>query len=146
MTAAQGIGTPIGIASDSHGGFAVSSVLVPPAIFHVSLLAGHPVVDGLVAAPGPDTGTPFGLAYDAAGSVFFADLGVRPFPLTCLPGQGESDPNGEGGCDPTSPIGSAANTGGFSMVKAGVPVPVRLASNWNYPDGVAVVNASQIDS
>jgi hypothetical protein len=137
LAVAQGIGTPIGIvrapvtALHPDGGWAVSSVLVLPAIYHVRVVAGHPVVDGLLAAPGKSTGTPFGLGYDRLGNLYWADLGVRPFPL-------------DGG-GPTDPIDSAPNQSGFAMVPAGgLPIATRIASNWQFADGVTVVNADAI--
>jgi hypothetical protein len=128
-TLVEGIGTPISITRDAiHGGWAVGSVLVAPGIFHVTD-AG--VLDGVIAAPGPQTGTPFGIAYDNASNLWFADLGVRPFPLD--------------GTDPTDPIDSATDQGAFRMVPAGgLPVPVEIANTWQFPDGVAVVPASAI--
>jgi len=128
---AMGIGTPIGITPDPNGGWAVSSVLVLPAIYHVSVVAGHPVMDGLIAAPGPNTGTPFGLGYDKLGNLYWADLGVRPFPLD--------------GTDPTDPIDSAPNQSGFAMVAAGgLPIATRIASGWQFADGVTVVRDNAI--
>ena len=126
LSAAMGIGTPIGIVRAPDGGWAVSSVLVLPAIYHVTVVGGQPIMDGLIAAPGPNTGTPFGLGYDKLGNLYWADLGVRPFPLD--------------GTDPTDPIDSAPNQSGFAMVKAGgLPIATRIASNWQFADGVTVV-------
>jgi len=127
----MGIGTPIGIVRAPDGGWAVSSVLVLPAVYHVSVVGGQPVTDGVIAAPGPSTGTPFGLAYDKLGNLYFADLGVRPFPLD--------------GTDPTDPIDSAPNQSGFAVAPAGGgPIPTRIASNWQFADGVTVVRDDAI--
>jgi polyvinyl alcohol dehydrogenase (cytochrome) len=126
-----GLGTPIGIVRAPQGGWAVSSVLVPSGVFHVNDLG---IVDGTLVAPAPNTGTPFGLAYDNLGDLFYADLGVKVL------GGGEGTP------DPTNPIDSAPGAGGFRWVPAGSTLPVSqpIATQWDFPDGVTVVNANAI--
>ena len=122
-----GLGTPIGIVPAPGGGWAVSSVLVPAGVFHVSEVNGVGVVDGVLASPGPTTGTPFGLAYDAGGNLYYADLGVGPNP------------------DPTDPLDAVPGAGALRSVPAGAPpVPQALATGMSFPDGVAVVSATAI--
>lgn len=128
-SAAQGIGTPIGITRlPGNDGWAVSSVLVPPAIFRVT---DDGIVDGVLAAPDTEVATPFGLGFDSGGNLYFADLGVRPFPL-------------QGG-DPFDPITAAEDQGAFRVVPAGgPPLAEPIATGWQFPDGVTVVPSSWI--
>jgi polyvinyl alcohol dehydrogenase (cytochrome) len=128
---AQGIGTPIAIAQvPGSTDWAVASVLVPGGIFRVS---ADGIVVGTYAAPGPQTGTPFGIAFDSAGNLYYADLGVRPWPLT-------------GGEDPSEPIGTADGQGALKMVPAGgAPFPITIQAEMNFPDGVAVVPADWVN-
>jgi hypothetical protein len=125
-TPATGIGTPSGIVRlPDDSAWAVSSVLVPSGVFKVS---DQGVNLGPLAAPGPDTGTPFGLDFDKTGNLYYADLGV--------------------GVDPTKPgpPDSIDGHGGLRWVKAGAtPTPRALATGWNFPDGVNVVDKSMLD-
>ena len=139
---ANGIGTPISIVRDpANKGWTVASVLAPSGVFHVSD-AG--MLDGIVAAPLPTTGTPFGISYDTAGNLYYADLAVGPNP------------------DPTDPIETQSHAGSLKWVPAGAlsfnlpgagtislgPVPVAQTvpgtTGLDFADGVWVVPASAV--
>src|SRR5207302_2249937 len=100
----------------------------PSGVFKVN---DQGVNTGPIAAPGPDTGTPFGIAFDQSGDLFYADLGVQ-----VLPNQQ----------DPSTPADAVDGHGALRWVRNGAAAPVSraLATGWNFPDGVAVVPASWI--
>jgi hypothetical protein len=139
---ANGIGTPISIVRDpANKGWTVASVLAPSGVFHVS---DSGMVDGIVAAPLPTAGTPFGICYDAAGNLYYADLAVGPNP------------------DPTDPIDTQGDAGSLKWVPAGElsftlpgaptiafgPLPIAQTvagtSGLNFADGVWVVPANLV--
>ena len=122
-----GIGTPSGIVRAPGGGWAVSSVLAPSGVFRLNDLG---VNMGPLAAPGPDTGTPFGFDFDSKGNLFYADLGVQVLPDAT---------------DPSTPADAVDGHGALRWVKAGAsPSPRPLVTGWNFPDGVKVVPKSAI--
>ena len=124
--ATMGVGTPISLVRlPDDGGWAVSSVLAPSGVFKVS---DQGVNLGPLAAPGPDTGTPFGIGF-IGNDLYYADLGVQPLP----------DPT-----DPSTPADSVDGHAGLRWAKAGIPVARPLVTGWNFADGVAIVKASDI--
>jgi hypothetical protein len=139
---ANGIGTPISIVRDpANKGWTVGSVLAPSGVFHVSD-AG--MLDGIVAAPLPTAGTPFGICYDKAGNLYYADLAVGPNP------------------DPTDPIDTQSRAGSLKWVPNGaltfnlpgaptislgaLPIAQTVpgTTGLDFADGVWVVPASAV--
>ena len=135
----NGIGTPISIVrGPGNKGWTVGSVLAPSGVFHISD-AG--MLDGIAAAPLPTAGTPFGICYDKAGNLYYADLAVGPNP------------------DPTNPIDTQSNAGSLKWVPAGIlsfnlpgaptialgPVPIAQTvpgtTGLDFADGIWVVPA-----
>jgi hypothetical protein len=135
----NGIGTPISIVRGPHNqGWTIGSVLAPSGVFHVN---DSGTIDGIVSAPLPTGGTPFGICYDGAGDLYYADLAVGPNP------------------DPTDPIETESQAGSLKWVPAGhlaitgVPIdlgPIPIAqtvpgtSGLDFADGVWVVRASML--
>ncbi|MGZ4189985.1 MAG: hypothetical protein ACXVD2_07975 [Actinomycetota bacterium] len=139
---ANGIGTPISIVRDPKDeGWTVGSVLAPSGVFHVSD-AGQ--VDGIVSAPIPTGGTPFGICYDAAGNLYYADLAVGPNPDPTDPIETQND----AGSLKWVPVGSlSANVPGVGTVSLGsVPVAQTVpgTEGLNFADGVWVVPAAAL--
>lgn len=124
----QGILTPIAIVRAPTGGWAVSSVLAPAGVFHVNEVAdGSGRVTGVLVAPSPVTGNPFGIGFDAAGNLYYADLGLGA------------------NTDPFDPIGPQDGNGALKTVPLdGPPVPRTILDGLDFPDGVTVIPASAI--
>ena len=138
----NGIGTPISIVrGPANKGWTVGSVLAPSGVFHIGD-AG--MLDGIIAAPLPTAGTPFGICYDKAGNLYYADLAIGPNP------------------DPTDPIETQSHAGSLKWVPSGTlsfnlpgaptislgPLPVAQTvvgtTGMDFADGVWVVSASAV--
>lgn len=127
---AEGIFTPSAIAPAPWGGWAVSSVLSPAGVFHVTerTTNGTARVDGVYVPPGPATGNPFGIGFDSHANLYYADLALGPTG------------------DPFDPIGPVDGLGALKMVSPdGPPAPRTIAGGLSFPDGVTVVPASWIE-
>jgi hypothetical protein len=125
----------------ANKGWTVASVLAPSGVFHINA-AG--MLDGIVAAPLPTAGTPFGICYDTAGNLYYADLAVGP------------------NQDPTDPIETQSKAGSLKWVPNGtlsfnlpgagtislgsLPVAQTVpgTTGLDFADGVWVVPASAV--
>jgi hypothetical protein len=139
---ANGIGTPISIVRGPHTGWTVASVLAPSAVFHVND-AGR--VDDIVSAPLPKSGTPFGICYDAAGDLYYADLAVGPNPDPTDPIETQNDASSLKFVS-AKPVEVNAGVAGVGGATLPIAQTVPGTDGLNFADGVWVVPASALPS
>ncbi len=116
------MGTPLGITRATNGNWYVSSVFVPPTIREYTP-AGAFV---RTISEGTDIGNPAGVAVDSSGTLYYADLAIV---------------NDNGNIGPQSGKGTVRKV---TFDSSGNPqAPVIIASGYDYPDAVAVLNIAE---